>query len=387
MELGSLSLPEAWLPTPFQEFVIKVHNRCNLACSYCYMYQLADRALPPGEAIMGERVFARTIDRIAAHAHQHLHSPIRVVLHGGEPLLAGVARLTSMAAALREALHPVEAQISLQTNGVLLDGPSIDALAAQGVHIGLSLDGDRSANDRHRLYSHGRSSFDAVDRSARLLADRPHAFAGILCVVDVRNDPLTTYEALLTYRPPRVDFLLPHANWDRRPWRSQPLQYGDWLIAIFDAWYSAPKRLTRIRLFEELIHLILGGASRTESVGLSPVATIVINTDGSYEQIDTLRSAYQGAVRTGLNVFVNSLDEALWHPSIIARQRGVEGIAPQCQACSLHRVCGGGYYPHRYRTGSGFANPSVYCDDMIHLITYITNRLRADIAELRRNTW
>ncbi|HZM84651.1 MAG TPA: radical SAM protein [Candidatus Limnocylindrales bacterium] len=256
MELGSLSVPEAWLPIAFSEFVIKVHSRCDLTCSYCYMYQLADRALPPGEAVMSERVFARTADRIAAHAHRH-SSKVRVVLHGGEPLLAGVTRLASMATSLRSALYPTEPQISLQTNGVLLDGAGIDRLAAHGINIGLSLDGDRSANDRHRRYANGRSSFDAVDRSARLLADRPHAFAGILCVVDVRNDPLATYEALLSYRPPLLDFLLPHANWDSEPWRERPEQYGDWLVTIFDAWYSAAVRPTRVRLFEELIHLIL----------------------------------------------------------------------------------------------------------------------------------
>ena len=34
-------------------------------------------------------------------------------------------------------------------------------------------------------------------------------------------------------------------------------------------------------------------------------------------------------------------------------------------------ICGGGLYPHRYRHGEGFRNPSVYCDDLMRLITHV----------------
>lgn len=32
-----------WRPAPFQQFVLKLHSRCNLACDYCYVYQMADQ--------------------------------------------------------------------------------------------------------------------------------------------------------------------------------------------------------------------------------------------------------------------------------------------------------------------------------------------------------
>ena len=34
---------------PFRQFILKVHSRCNLSCSYCYVYEMADqgwRGLP-----------------------------------------------------------------------------------------------------------------------------------------------------------------------------------------------------------------------------------------------------------------------------------------------------------------------------------------------------
>src|SRR5262249_32359883 len=119
--------------------------------------------------------------------------------------------------------------------------------------------------------------------------------------------------------------------------------------------------------------------SHTETVGLSPVALITVNTDGSLEQVDSLRSAHHGAAATSLDVIHNSFDDALRHPAIAARQIGLAALAETCQQCALHQVCGGGHYVHRYRRDTGFRNPSVYCPDLTKLITHIANRVAAEI--------
>jgi uncharacterized protein len=134
-------------------------------------------------------------------------------------------------------------------------------------------------------------------------------------------------------------------------------------------------------LFEEIIYLLLGGQSTTEVIGLSPVALIVIDTDGSMEQVDTLKSAFSGAPETGMNVFTHSFDDALAHPSIVARQIGLAALSDDCRKCPVHTICGGGYFPHRYRAGEGFRNPSVYCVDLRHLITHIGRRIHTDLLE------
>jgi uncharacterized protein len=377
-----------WRPTPFREFVLKVHSRCNLACDYCYMYELADKTWRAATAVMSDEVLDAACQRIAAHAAAYRIPAVRVVLHGGEPMLLGAARLARVAGRIRAAAPAsTTVDVLIQTNGVLLTDPALETLAGAGIRIGVSLDGDRAATDRHRRYASGRSSFDAVDRALRRLRDRPSTFAGILSVVDLANDPVQTYEALLAYEPPMVDFLLPHANWGSPPpGRSDTARapYGEWLVAAFDRWYGAPVRETRVRFFEEVLNLVLGGQSQTEVVGLSPVATLVVDVDGSYEQVDTLRSAYPGAVDTGLDVFGHDLDEALRHPAVMARQSGVAALSGTCRSCALHRVCGGGYYPHRYRPGEGFRNPSVYCADLKRLITHAAGRLRADVERLKQ---
>jgi uncharacterized protein len=152
---------------------------------------------------------------------------------------------------------------------------------------------------------------------------------------------------------------------------------------VFDYWYHNPR--TGIRIFEEIIQLLVSGKSSGESVGLAPAQMAVIEADGSIEQVDTLKAAFHGAATTGLHVSRNSFDEALRLPGVVARQLGVMALAAQCRACPIHRVCGAGHYPHRYRRGTGFANPSVYCPDLMRLISHIRDVVQADVStRLRR---
>jgi uncharacterized protein len=368
-------------PTPFREFVLKVHQRCNLACDYCYVYTLADQSWRDRPAVMSAEVWQATAVRIAEHVRRHGLDRIHVVLHGGEPLLAGPERLRGLITDVRQTV-PADVRFGLQTNGVLLDPPMLDMLRRNGVMIGVSLDGGPADHDRHRRRPDGRGSHGATRRALTLLTADPYreCFAGLLCVIDLAAEPVATYEALLAHDPPAIDLLLPHANWSAPPGAG----YGDWLVAVFDRWYDAPRQETGIRLFEEIISLVLGGPSTSEQVGLSPVALVVVESDGGIEQVDSLRSAYPGASATGLNVRTDDFDAALRHPGIVARQIGRAALSDTCLGCPIHQVCGGGHYAHRYRPGTGFHNPSVYCADLQRLITHVGDRVRADVGLRRR---
>jgi len=340
---------------------------------------------------MSAEVVARASMRIADHVTRHNLDEVRIILHGGEPLMAGREFFVNFATTVRNAIpSDCTVELGMQTNAVLLDESFLDVLLKQRIRVGVSLDGDRDANDRHRSYANGRGSYDSVMAALRKLSGPPYdrLYTGLLCTVDLKNDPVATYEALLEFAPPSMDFLPPHGNWSSLPpGRSidpAATPYADWLIQIFDRWYAAPSRETGIRFFEEIINLVLGGRSHLESIGLTPVTLVVIEADGVLEQVDSLKAAYQGAPATGLNVFDNSFDDALELPAIAARQIGVNGLCETCQRCEVRDICGGGLYPHRYRDGTGFLNPSVYCPDLLRLIRHIRDRVRQDLAGLVR---
>lgn len=378
-----------WKPVPFRHFVLKIHGRCNLSCTYCYMYELADQSWRSKPRAMDTATIGAVCDRIAEHVHTHSLAAVDVVLHGGEPLLAGVAVIRQTVMMLRRAVpSPCDVRIQIQTNAILLDERVLSELSQLGIRVGVSLDGAAEDNDRHRRYADGRGSYAAVSTSLRLLASPPHRhlFSGILSTVDVAADPVRTYAALLEFSPPAIDFLLPHGNWSEQPpGRTAdltPSRYSSWLVAVFERWYRAPVAETRIRFFEQIMNVVLGGQSSSEAIGLSPVGVVVVDTDGAIEQVDALRSAYDGASGAGLDVVHDAFDDALAHPGVVARQIGVKALHPDCLACPVRNICGGGHYPHRYRAGAGYRNRSVYCADLRTVIDHISNTVLSDVRRL-----
>ncbi|MBB5959189.1 uncharacterized protein FHS29_005809 [Saccharothrix tamanrassetensis] len=368
---------------PFRQFVVKVHSRCNLACDYCYVYELADQGWRSRPRAMSPEVVARTAERVAEHVRAHRLSEVEVVLHGGEPLLFGRAPVKSLVRRFRSAV-PARVRFSVQTNGTLLDRDFLDLLAALDVRVGVSVDGDPEAHDRHRVRPDGTGSWAAVRSALRLLAGEFRSvYGGLLCVVDVRTDPFRVYESLLEFAPPVIDFLLPHGNWSTPPQDrisgSSDTPYADWLIALFDRWYVRPE--TRVRLFEELLNVVLGGRSRVEGVGLTPTAQVVVETDGAISASDILASSSPAAAFTGLHVARDDFDRVSVSPEVVAAQSGLAGLSATCRSCAVVSACGGGLRAHRF-AADGFDHPSVYCPDLYRLITHIRDRVAADLAAL-----
>jgi uncharacterized protein len=378
-------IAEGWIPVPFREFIVKIHSRCELACDYCYMYEMADQSWRDRPRRMSPEIAEITGMRIGEHARAHGLTDVALILHGGEPLLAGRDLISHLVTTVRKAAgSSVAVDASVQTNAVGLDDSYLRLFEELGIRVGVSLDGSAEDHDRHRRFASGRGSHATVKAGLLRLTEGPyrHMFSGLLCTIDPRNDAILTYEALAAFGPPKIDFLLPHGTWESPPPGRVPgapeTPYADWLIRVFDRWYRAPR--TRIRLFEEIMHLILGGESGAEMVGLSPSRLVVIETDGAIEQADTLKAAYQGAPQTGLHVTRDPLDAALLLPGVVARQLGEKALCADCGGCRIRRVCGGGLYTHRFRSGTGFANPSVYCPDLMRLIDHIRQTISADIS-------
>ncbi len=357
------------------QYVLKVSSRCDLACDHCYVYEHADQSWRVKPKIIAGTTVRQAAWRIREHAEAHRLGEVHVVLHGGEPLLVGHDGLHGIISTLRSLIDPVtRLDLRIHTNGVLLDERLCELFADYAVQVGVSLDGDRTANDRHRRFSDGRSSHRYVRRALSLLR-RPeyrHLYAGILCTVDVENDPIAVYEALLAEAPPRLDLLLPHATWEQPPNRppGSRVPYADWLGRIHSRW-NADGRPLPIRFFDSLLAAWKGRPSESEAAGLDPVDLLVIETDGAWEQTDSLKTAFEDAPATGLDVFSHSVDEAAAHPGVAGRQAGIAALCQTCRECSLVRACGGGLYAHRYSSDSGFDNPSVYCDDLKILIPQV----------------
>ncbi|MGV3481886.1 MAG: radical SAM protein, partial [Sphingobium sp.] len=177
-------------PAAIHPFIIKTAARCNLNCSYCYVYNQADTAWRSRPALMSDQIFTATVDRISRHVVQSGQTEALILFHGGEPMLVGKRRFDEMCRALHHALGDlVDVQLAIQTNGVLIDEDWIALFRAHDVQLGISLDGMAVANDRHRVDHKGRGSHAAVVRAMDRLAAADYRF-GLLCVIPLGEDPV-----------------------------------------------------------------------------------------------------------------------------------------------------------------------------------------------------
>ncbi|MFL6110391.1 MAG: FxsB family cyclophane-forming radical SAM/SPASM peptide maturase [Catenulispora sp.] len=369
----------SWAATGLRQFVLKLHSRCNLACTYCYIYEGADQSWRDKPASMSPAVIELAARRIGEHVAVHGPPWVELVLHGGEPLMAGLPMVEHAAetvrAAVRAAVGAATAvRVIVQTNGLLLTEEMLAGLDALGILVAVSIDGDASDNDRRRRFRDGRGSFESVAAGLRLLtsARYRHLFVGVLSVVDLAADPLAVYAALTAWDPPAIDLLLPHRTWADPP--PAGARYAAWLAEVFDRWYHSGSELG-IRLFDEIIAVLLGARTGTTAVGAGPVQHVTVESDGTIEADDILKIAYPGAPATGLDLDRHSFDDYLTTPALRERQSGIAALCRECRDCPIVGICGGGNYPHRYRPGTGFSNPSAYCDDLKGLIKHIRDTM------------
>lgn len=355
--------------------LLKIASRCNLDCSYCYVYNMGDdgwRNQPKRMTDTVQGAIARQLSDLYASQGHRLH----VVLHGGEPLLVGPARMRSLCGMLRSAL-PEPCELHVQTNGVLLNEEFIDIFVEFGVGVSISIDGPRKVHDRNRVDIRGRGSYDRVRSAIARLTARKDArplFSGVLTVVDPTSNPVDVYADLKATGTPGIDFLVRDGNHSDLPEgkaSADSTEYGQWLSQALDL-YLSDSTPPKVRIFDDMLRLIMGGTSNKEGIGTTDYGILVIDTDGTIKKNDTLKVAHNRAdqfSRESWSILSDNLKDVIQSSEYLEYYRQQQPTALICRNCPELHVCGGGMVAHRWSNNRGFDNPSVFCADQLALIS------------------
>src|SRR5260221_7830334 len=99
--------------TPLRMVTLKVASRCNLACSYCYVYAKGDETWRSRPPVMSDATFAATVRWI----RRQTSAPVMLLFHGGEPTLIGAERFDRWCREAGEVLAAQGVSLAIQTNG------------------------------------------------------------------------------------------------------------------------------------------------------------------------------------------------------------------------------------------------------------------------------
>lgn len=375
--------PESYIT----QVILKVASRCNLNCSYCYVYNMADSTWKHRPALMPDDVFEAALQRTLEQCRVTGQDRILIAFHGGEPCLIGPDRFAAWCEKAQAALGKVvKVKLAMQTNGTLLDAHWIKLLQKYRVSVGLSMDGPKEIHDAVRRNHRQEGSYDQVERGLKLLQDA-HIPYGVGCVIPLGAKPLIVHRHFLELGCEQVTYLMPHYTHDTiQPIHERygPTPCADFLIPIFDNWWFEGMMDFQINNLKDVARVIMGGHSHTEAIGNGPPQYVFIEADGEMEGLDNLRACGDGLARIKLNV-CNSGFFDLLHTETMHARAIFEGmpLSSICQNCQEAETCAGGHLAHRYSNARGFDNPSVWCADLLRLFTHVRARMNVSLEETR----
>src|SRR5581483_3587271 len=241
------------------------------------------------------------------------------------------------------------------------------------IQFSISLDGPAGTNDRFRITRSGQGTAAKVEAAIGAIFEHPAAryFQGVLAVADPGSSGAEVYRYFRRLGLRAIDFLLPDGNYAAPPFHLEATGRGpgEFLVEAFDAWFEEDDPAVQVRSFVEIIRGALGERPTVDHFGRIDGSIAFIETDGGLIAHDVLRICGPPHDRSKLNVARDPIG-ALQRPEFFPWSEP----APQCAECSLFRICGGGYPPHRF-DGRSFDNPSYYCRDLMLLIRHIAGRV------------
>ncbi|MFR3483979.1 MAG: radical SAM protein, partial [Clostridia bacterium] len=142
---------------PLALLVLRITQRCNLACRYCYAAGERETA----EEDMTAEMAIRAVEEACPPG-----GTLKIQFTGGEPLLNLPVMEAVWQYGQRSGRH---LRLAVQTNGTLLTPQTLRALERMGCALGVSLDGNGDANGL-RVFPDGKPAFSSIIEGIREVA-------------------------------------------------------------------------------------------------------------------------------------------------------------------------------------------------------------------------
>jgi uncharacterized protein len=226
---------------------------CNLDCEYCF-YLEKEKLYP------SVKNWAMPDDVLEKYIQEYIQSQkvpeIIFAWQGGEPTLLGLDFFKKAVQLQEKYADGKNVENTFQTNGILLNDEWCSFFSENNFLIGLSIDGPREIHDKYRVHKGGQPSFDNVISGLEYLKKHEVEFNTLTCVQkDNAYKPIEVYEFLKEIGSKFMQFIpiverksLKDGNELKfvqplykeaavvTDWSVEPLQYGKFLMEIFNQW-------------------------------------------------------------------------------------------------------------------------------------------------------
>ena len=271
-----VSVKPARVSIPFTLLAKPTGAACNLACEYCFY--LSREQLYPGSSFrMNDGVLEAYICQLLASLPS---GEVNLAWQGGEPTLMGLDFFKrSVILANRYKRPDQHLSHSLQTNGIILNDTWCAFFKEHDFLIGLSIDGPSTLHNTFRVDKGGQGSYEQARRAWDLL-QKHNVDVNILCAVHSANatHPLEVYRffrdeldarfiqfiPIVEQKSPGTRFQMENGFQGKRIHSArkgalvskrsvEPMQFGFFMIAIFDEWVQRDIGSVFVQLFDSAL--------------------------------------------------------------------------------------------------------------------------------------
>lgn len=334
--------------------IVKITDKCNMRCDYCYNYQEAKEYDELATADIN-----RLIDLLAEKFKK-----INIIWHGGEPLLVERDKFLNVIRYQHDKNNTLFSN-SIMTNGLLLNIETATFLKDNNFNIGISLDGP---------YFSGRPQFDKVFENILELKNNDIKF-GVICVVNNHNIDNMINIYRFFYKN-RIDFQFNPVFMQGNALNFKELKldsdyYSNKLIEIFEIWLNDDNCRIRIDPIVRYVEMYFGKnnlCTYSSCVG----KWISINPNG---ELFPCGRFYPQEFSLGFINNMNSIDDIfntlgfdnLISGAIIRREK--------CKVCEFYNYCNGGCNNDAITHGDISENNFDECKVFLKVFPYIKNKL------------
>jgi uncharacterized protein len=297
---------------------------------------------------------------------------VNIVLHGGEPLLAGPKRAASICDAILEELEGIiDVSFAVQTNGVLINEQWIKFFKDYRVKVGVSLDGLPEVHNKMRPDHKGRGSFDDCIRGFRLVeesfAEDVEMRCGVLGVIHNSDNE----DKMLEYMIDELGATSPNLNFPRDGWDSadavkfgQSVENHRKLMRSYLDNYVHPD-FSFVRGLSGVLFSLMSdvGAKKNDLSASCKHYIATISSEGDVYVDDNLLCLNEEFGKDILDIFGDSslldlVESDHWQELNTA----LDAVPEDCHECEWKRSCRSGDLFNRFSKEQRFNNKSVLCD-------------------------
>ena len=339
---------------------------CQASCKYCFGPHRG--SMMDGRTALETARFVRTITDECGDRR------VRIVFHGGEPLLAPHSVWKTLLEALRERTQGMELQLSLQSNLWALDDEMLALFMEHGVSIGTSLDGPKPLCDENRGEGYFERTMAGVEK-ARAAGQRVSAIATLTRQTLPHAGEIARY-----FRDRGMPLVLHGAvkglDAQESPFALNPDEYADGLIGLFP-WYIENRKLMDISTLDNFCRGAVLGDPGVCTLRDCSRMFLAISPTGDITSCQ--RMAGKPEFKMGSVFDRPTLAQLYDSPAARRIAERERQVSERCRDCAWLPVCHGGCYYNALSSGDGVIDP--LCLAYRKIYDFLEKRLEEEIAQ------